>query len=172
ALRRAASSGPDPRDPATRGAKPYVLSELMGESSLKDLRIGIVRGNFTGYSGPADRAATEAIGVLRSEGAVVVDPVELDMSGVGDAELEVLLYEFKAGLTQYLAALGPSAPVKTLEDLIAFDEKNREREMPLFGQELFEQAQKKKGLSDAKYKKALAKCRTQVRVKGIDAVLR
>jgi amidase len=103
---------------------------------------------------------------------VVVDPVEIDMAGVGDAELEVLLYEFKAGLAQYLAALGPSARLRTLEDVIAFDDKNRDREMPLFGQELFEQAQKKKGLLDPKYKKALAKCRTQMREKGIDALLR
>src|SRR4051812_47662228 len=166
-----AISGPDPRDPATRSAKPYRAGYLE-ESSLKGLRFGFVRGNFTGYSAPADRAAEEAARLLKAEGATVIDPIELDMAGVGDAELEVLLYELKAGLSEYLTSLGPSARVRTLEDVIAFDEKNREREMPLFGQELFEQAVKKKGLTDPKYKKALAKCRTQARDKGIDAVLR
>jgi amidase len=166
-----AISGPDGRDPATRGAKPYQAG-FLEESSLKGLRIGFVRGSFTSYSAPADRAAEEAAKLLRSEGATVIDPVELDMTGVGDAELEVLLYEFKAGLADYLASLGPPQRVRTLADVIAFDEKNREREMQLFAQELFEQAEKKKGLGDPKYKKALAKCRTQMREKGIDAVLR
>jgi amidase len=166
-----AISGPDPRDPATRGAKPYQAG-FLEETSLKGLRIGFVRGNYTGYSGPADRAAEEAVKLLQAEGATVIDPVELNTTGVGDAELEVLLYELKAGLAQYLASLGPSARVRTLADVIAFNEKNREREMPLFGQELFEQAEKKKGLDDPGYKKALAKCRTQMRDKGIDAVVR
>jgi amidase len=166
-----AISGPDPRDPATKSAKRYEAGYL-DESTLKDVRIGVVRGSFTGYSGPADRIAEEAIKALKDEGAIVIDPVEIDMTGVSDAELEVLLYELKAGLADYFASLGPSARVRTLEDVIAFDEKNREREMPLFGQELFEQAVKKKGLTDPKYKKALAKCRTTARQKGIDAVLR
>jgi amidase len=166
-----AISGPDPRDPATRSAKPYRAGYLE-EGSLQGLRIGFVRGNFTEYSGPADRAAEEAARLLKAEGATVIDPVELGMTGVGDAELEVLLYELKAGLNEYLASLGPSARVRTLADIVAFNEKNREREMPLFGQELFERAEKKQGLSDPKYKKALAKCRTQTREKGIDAVLR
>jgi amidase len=139
---------------------------------MEGVRIGIVRGNFAGYSAPADKVTEEALKVFQSEGAKVVDPVELDMTGIGDAELEVLLYEFKAGLAEYLASLGPKARVRTLEDVIAFDEKNRDREMPLFAQELFEQARKKGGLSDPKYKKALAKCGTQMREKGIDAVLR
>ena len=165
-----AIAGPDPRDPATKKAKRYRAGYLE-ESSLKDVRIGVVRGNFTGYSGPADRIAEESIKALKAEGAIIIDPVEIDTTGIGDAELEVLLYELKVGLADYFASLGPSARVRTLEDVIAFDEKNREREMPLFGQELFEQAVKKKGLSDPKYKKALARCRTQVREKGIDAVL-
>ncbi|MFL5379536.1 MAG: amidase [Myxococcales bacterium] len=164
-------AGPDPRDPATKNARPYQAG-LLEESSLEGVRIGIVRGNFAGYSAPADKVTEEALKVFQSEGAKVVDPVELDMTGIGDAELEVLLYEFKAGLAEYLASLGPKARVRTLEDVIAFDEKNRDREMPLFAQELFEQARKKGGLSDPKYKKALAKCGTQMREKGIDAVLR
>jgi amidase len=164
-------SGPDPRDPATKSAKPYQAG-LLEESDLEGVRIGIVRGSFAGYSAPADKVTEEALKTFESEGAKVVDPVELDMAGIGDAELEVLLYEFKAGLAEYLASLGPSARVRTLEDVIAFDQKNRDREMPLFGQELFEQARKKGGLSDSKYKKALAKCGTQMREKGIDALLR
>jgi amidase len=81
-----------------------------------------------------------------------------------------MLYEFKAGLEAYFASLGPKAPVKTLADAIAFNERNREREMPFFGQELLEKALAKGPLTDAAYRKALARCRRLSRKEGLDAV--
>src|SRR2546430_14614363 len=88
-----------------------------------------------------------------------------------DSELEVLLYEFKTDLNKYLSALGPDVKTRTLADLIKFNEEHRDREMPYFGQELFERAQKKGPLTDAAYKKALAKNRRMSRKDGIDAVI-
>src|SRR4029077_18980331 len=105
-------------------------------------------------------------------GATIVDPANLtSISKIGDAELEVLLYELKADLNAYLAALGPNAPVKTLADVIRFNEQNAVREMPYFGQELFEQAEKKGPLTDTKYKSARTKCIRYARTEGIDAVM-
>jgi amidase len=101
-----------------------------------------------------------------------VDPADVTTEDhLGDAELEVLLTELKADLNAYLAALGPGAPVKTLADVIAFDQQNRAREMPFFGQDLFEQAQAKGRLAAPAYRAALARCRRWSRALGIDAVL-
>ena len=88
-----------------------------------------------------------------------------------EAELEVLLYEFKADLNAYLAGLGPSAPVKSLQEIIDFNEKNRDREMPFFGQDLFVRAQKKGPLTDPVYRRALARGQRLAR-QGIDGVMR
>jgi amidase len=90
---------------------------------------------------------------------------------LGNPELEVLLHEFKAGLEAYLAGLGPAAPVTTLADVIAFNERNREREMPYFDQELFLMAQEKGPLTSPAYLEALAACRRLSRAEGLDAVL-
>jgi amidase len=83
----------------------------------------------------------------------------------------VLLYELKADLNAYLESLGPGAPVKSLADIIRFNEENAAREMPYFGQEIFEMAQKKGPLTDTKYKQARAKCLRMARTDGIDATM-
>jgi amidase len=109
---------------------------------------------------------------MKSAGAVIIDPANIATAGkFDDAELDVLLYEFKADLNAYLASLGPSAPHKTLAALIAFNEANREREMPYFGQELFVRAQAKGPLTSAAYRTARAKCVRMSRTEGIDATL-
>ena len=87
---------------------------------------------------------------MREKGAVIVDPVPIGKMGdLGEAELEILLYEFKAGINEYLAALGAGSKMRTLADLIAFNESHKSTEMPYFGQEIFEQAQKRGPLTDA-----------------------
>ena len=88
-----------------------------------------------------------------------------------DSEFEVLLYEFKADLNAYLAGLGSRAPSRSLADLIAFNERNREREMPYVGQEIFVMAQKKGPLTTRAYRLALAKNHRVSRNEGIDAVM-
>jgi amidase len=125
-----------------------------------------------GYSPKTDKLVEQALDVLKHSGATLVDPANLSsIAKIGDAELEVLMYELKADLNAYLASLGPNAPVKTLADLIRFNEQNVAREMPYFGQELFEQAEKKGNLTDAKYRSARAKCIRYARTDGIDAVM-
>jgi amidase len=115
---------------------------------------------------------SEAIAAMRSVGAVLVDPAEIPTKGkFDDSEFEVLLYEFKAGLDAYLTRPGSGARVKSLADLIAFNERNREREMPFFGQEIFLMAQKKGPLTTRAYRLALAKNHQLSRAQGIDAVI-
>ncbi|HVT03920.1 MAG TPA: amidase [Thermoanaerobaculia bacterium] len=168
-----AVAGVDPRDEATAFHKtaPIDYRSALRRDGLKGARLGIVRAKAFGYSGKADPLLEAAIGALRAEGATVVDPVVLDHLGEYDNdELLVLLYEFKADLNKYLAGLAPDNP-RTLKDLIAFNERNRDREMPYFGQELFLQAEEKGPLTSKEYVDALAKCRDLSRAKGIDAVM-
>jgi amidase len=112
------------------------------------------------------------LSVLRAAGAELVDPVEVqNVAKIGPFEIEVLLTEFKAGLNAYLAEFGRGAKVATLADVIAFNESNRKLEMPMFGQELFTQAQAKGDLANATYLEALANSRRLARAEGLDAAL-
>ena len=112
---------------------------------------------------------------MRAAGAVVVDPVELGTgparAGLQMAEAEVLFYEFKAGLNAYLAARGPGAEVRSLAELIAFNERNAEIEMPYFGQERLVAAEAKGPLSEPGYLAALAASRRLSRAEGIDRTM-
>jgi amidase len=167
-------AGPDPRDGATSVARRHMqdYTKSLDPGGLRGKRLGVARAKFFGYSDVTDRLAEEALEVLRREGAVLVDPANVPHAGeYDDAELDVLLYEFKANLVSYLKGLGAKAPVKNLHDVIVFNEQHRDREMPYFGQELFLQAQKKGSLSSPGYVNALGKCRKLSRELGIDAVM-
>lgn len=170
-----AVAGADPHDKATMaaGAKREAnYAAGLDANAMKGMRIGVPREQYFGYSTSADSVTQHAIDLMREKGAVIVDPVPIEKMGdVGEAELEVLLYEFKAGINEYLSALGTDSKMRTLSDLIAFNESNKSTEMPYFGQELFEQAQKRGSLADAKYTKALTKSRLNTRAKGIDAIM-
>jgi amidase len=170
----AAMAGVDPRDPATaesRGHAAPDYTRFLDAGGLKGARIGVAR-KLTGFNRDVDRLFEDALGAMKKAGAEIVDPADIPHVGEYDeTELEVLLYELKADLAAYLATLGPSARVKTLADVIAFNEANREREMPCFGQELFLQAQEKGPLTDKGYLDALAKNRRLSREEGLDAVL-
>jgi len=174
ALLLAAMTGVDPRDAATSGGAGKVPKDFvtgLSTDALKGVRLGILRGPFAGYSPASDRVIETAIEKLKALGAEVVDHVELPNAGKYDAsELDVLQYEFKADLNAYLATRR-GLPVKTLADVIAFNEAHRSDEMPYFGQELFEASQKKGPLTDAAYKTALAKDQRLSRAEGIDAAL-
>lgn len=164
----------DPDDPVTKigtqkGSTDY--RKFLDAHGLKGMRIGVVRKGLFDHSPAADRIAADAIAEMKRQGAIVVDPADIATMGqVDDPELEVLLYEFKSDLNAYLAGLGPGGSC-SLEDLIAFNERNREREMPYFGQELFVRAQKKGPLTSPAYRQALAKCRRLSRTQGIDTVM-
>jgi amidase len=175
ALVLGALTGIDPRDDATKpsAGKSYTdYTRFLDANGLKGARIGVAREAYMGYSPKTDKLVEQAIDVLKQSGATIVDPANIPTANkFGDAEFDVLLYELKADLNAYLDSLGPSAPYKTLADIIRFNEENASREMPYFGQEIFEMAQKKGPLTDPKYKKARAKCVQMSRNEGIDAVM-
>ena len=163
----------DPLDPATQanpGDAPDYLKSL-DPKALAGARLGLVRGSYTGLD-PVDALIDRAVEKLKELGATIVDPVELpDTKKYGDAELDVLLYELKAGLNDYLPQFAPGAAVRTLADLIAFNEREHARELQLFSQDLFVKAQAKGGLDEPAYKDALALCRRLAREEGIDRTL-
>jgi amidase len=167
-------TGVDPRDDATiasRGKSSTNYATFLDAAGLKGARIGVARG-LAGFNDAVDARFNEAIAALRSAGATVIDPVKLTTAGkFDDAERIVLDYEFKAGLNAYLASLGKDAPVGTLAELIAWNEREKAREMPWFGQETFIRSQKCGPLTDKKYLDARAKCIRLTRTEGIDAVM-
>jgi amidase len=168
-------SGADPRDPATAASAGHVemdYTTFCDPAGLRGARIGVLRSMFN--AGPhVDQVMEESLAALKSAGAELIDPVAAPTAQrLGDPEFEVLLYELKDGLNAYLATLGPRSPYKTLAEIIAFNEENRDREMPYFGQETFVRAQGKGSLSDAAYRRALATCRQLSREQGIDRILK
>ncbi|MBI1809311.1 MAG: amidase [Gemmatimonadetes bacterium] len=169
-----ALTGVDPRDAATtasRGKAATDYTSKLDAGALKGARIGVAR-NLAGFNPDVDATFDRAIAALRDAGAVIVDPVKLATAGkYGDAEGVVLDYEFKAGLNAYLASLGANAPVKSLAELIAFNEREKAREMPWFGQETFIRAEKCGPLTDKKYREARAKCVRLARTQGLDAAM-
>ena len=164
-----ALAGADPTDPATATAPSAVpdYTKVLDPNGLKGARIGVVRAAFGSPEG--DRLVNAALDVLKAQGAVLVDPVEIPhMRDYGDQEFTVLLYELKADLNAYLAGLGAASRVKTLADVIAFNDAHKDTEMPYFGQESFIQAQQKGPLTDDAYVEALAHCRRLSRAEGAD----
>jgi amidase len=166
--------GADERDGATAESAGHVAADYastLDADGLRGARIGVVR-KFFGFSARVDRLMEDALAEMVRRGAVLVDPADIPHIGeYDDSELEVLLYELKADLGAYLQALGPGAPVKSLADVIAFNEAHRAEEMPFFGQELFVRAEAKGPLSDQAYRDALEKNRRLARAEGIDAVM-
>jgi amidase len=171
-----AMAGIDPQDAVTRTAGAYAARDYtrnLDAGALKGARIGVARQRYFGYSAPADRLIEQAIADMKAQGAVIVDPADIATAAkMDECEIEVLLYEFKADLNAYLKARGPSSSVRSLADVIAFNERERAREMPFFGQELFVSAQKKGPLTSAAYLAARNRCRALARAQGIDLVMR
>lgn len=153
----------------SRGGRDFSAS--LDPAGLRGARIGVARKRFFGYSPEADALVEAALDVMKRQGAVIVDPADIPHAGeYDDSELTVLLYELKADLATYLATWAPGAKVATLADVIAFNEANKEREMPYFGQEFFLQAQAKGPLTDQAYRDALAKDQRLSRTEGLDVV--
>jgi amidase len=176
ALLLGAIAGADVADAATKASAPYARRDYtkdLDAAALKGARIGVARKQYFGYSAAADRLVNQAIEDMRARGAVIIDPADIPTAAKMDAcEMEVLLYEFKAGLNDYLRSRGASSAVHSLAELIAFNEREKAREMPYFGQELLLQAQKKAPLTTPAYRTAAARCRALARAQGIDLVMR
>jgi amidase len=167
-------SGVDSRDDATNasvGKSSADYTRFLDAKGLKGARIGVQRKSF-GFNDAVDKVMNGCIDTIKRLGATVIDPADIPTQGkFDDTELEVLLYEFKADLNKYLASLGPSAPVKSLKEIIDFNEKNRDRELPYFGQDIMVKAQAKGPLTEKKYRDALRKNHLLSRTQGIDAVM-
>ncbi len=169
-----ALTGVDPGDPATRASEGNAVgdyTDFLDPGGLAGARIGVARA-FFGFDPGVDALMETSIETMRGLGAEIVDPVDLsEVRESGDAEYEVLLYEFKADMAAYLEGLGPSAPARSLADLIRFNEANADREMPYFGQEIFEQAEAKGPLTDTAYREALERSTRAAGRDGIDRVV-
>ncbi|MGA7030823.1 MAG: amidase [Candidatus Acidiferrales bacterium] len=168
-----ALTGVDPDDPATAASagKSYADYAYFLGPNRPGARIGVVRKYF-GFNDAVDALMEQAIAVLKSNGAIIIDPADIETIGkTGHNEELVLLYELKADLNAYLARLGPSAPVHTLKEIIAFNEKNRATEMPYFGQDMFLKAEAKGPLTTPEYLDALNNNLRLARQEGIDATM-
>ena len=167
-------TGGDPEDQATAasaGKAQTNYEQYCDANGLKGARIGVARKYF-GFSDAVDAIMEHSIDVMRKQGAVIVDPADIPTLGkFDDSEMTVFMYELKADLNAYLAGLGPSAPVKTLKDIIEFNDSNQEKEMPYFGQDLFLKSEAKGPLTEKEYLDAVAKNRQLARTEGIDAVM-
>lgn len=168
-------AGVDSSDPATessqgRSAPDYTV--FLDKEGLRGARLGVARHFFRSRNSKVTKILEAALETFKSGGAELVDPVELkSFDQIGDAEYQVMLYEFKDGLNKYFASLGPNAPVKSLKELIEFNDAHKAEEMPYFGQETLLEAEKKGPLTDREYLEAVEKCRHLSRAEGIDAVM-
>jgi amidase len=170
-----ALTGVDAADAVTRGSRDKAhtdYTKFLDPNGLRGARVGVAR-KFFGFSDSVDKLMNDAIEHMKRLGAVIIDPADIATAGkFDDSEYEVLLYEFKADLNAYLARRGAGAQARTLKDLIEFNERNREREMPYFGQEIFIKAQEKGPLTSRAYRLALSKKHRLSRAEGIDATIR
>ncbi len=162
--------GDDEATAASRGKTQADYTKFLDRDGLRGVRIGVPRDRYYGYSPATDALIDAALKLMRDQGAVIVDPIDLDIR-LGNASFTVLLYEFKADLDKYLSGLASSPGIRTLADVIAFNEKHADQEMPFFGQDTMIEAQKKGPLTTPEYLEALEKCRSLTREKGIDKVM-
>ncbi len=150
----------DPRTAESRG-KRVDYTKALFEDGLRGARIGVARKTFAKH--PEVVANIEAaIAVLKERGAIIVDPVDVSDRGF-EKEEDLLLFEFKAGMAAYLASLGDATKLRSVADLVAWNEANKDRELPLFGQELFERAVKVGPLSSDEYKQLKADLQRRAR---------
>ncbi|MXX69072.1 MAG: amidase [Gemmatimonadales bacterium] len=167
--------GVDPRDSATAGSEGRGhadYTQFLDPAGLQGARIGVVR-SFPGFDPRVLALFDEAVEAMRAEGAVIIDPANMDAAAWNDPLSLVLLeYEFKADLNAYLAGLGPDAPVKSLAEVIDFNERNADREMPHFGQERLIASQARGPLTDPEYLNAKATIQQANREDGIDRLAR
>ncbi|MBZ5654176.1 MAG: amidase [Acidobacteriia bacterium] len=169
-----ALAGIDPEDRATAASDGKAhpdYTKFLDADGLKGVRLGVVRKYF-GFNDAVDELMNKLIGEIKQAGAEIVDPADIPTIGkFDDSEMTVFLYELKADLAAYLARIGPSAPMKSLKDVIEFNDRNRDKEMPYFGQDIFLKSEQKGPLTSKEYLDALAKNHRLSRAQGIDFVM-
>ncbi|UZR99929.1 amidase [Chondrinema litorale] len=169
-----ALTGVDSEDAVTSKSEGKVYkdyTQFLDANGLQGKKIGVLRSSM-GFHEKVDKIMEEAFEAMKSQGAEIIDPVEIETSReYGRAGYQVLLYEFKDGVNKYLKGLGENAPVKSLKEVIAFNKANADRSMPYFQQEILEAAEEKGDLESKEYKDALEKVLKFSREEGIDAAL-
>ncbi len=169
-----AMAGIDANDAVTKesaGKAQPDYTKFLDPNGLRGARIGVAR-KFFGFHEKVDALMAQALDTMKHLGAEIIDPAEIPTTGkFSEPENEVLLFEFKTDLNVYLERLGPKAPVHSLQEIIDFNERNADREMPYFGQDLMIKAQAKGPLTSPAYLKALKLCRELSRKQGIDAIM-
>lgn len=174
ALLLEAMAAVDPRDAVTQSRPAGLATAYAAQlqpGALKGARLGVIRGPF-GLDARLKPLLDAAIARMQAAGAEVVDLGEFpDFNKANDPEMEVLLYEYKDGLNAYFATLGPTSPIKSLADVIAFNTAHAGQELQHFGQELMVKAQAKGPLTEPAYLEARATCLKVTRTEGIDALL-
>ena len=168
-----AMAGADAQDPATADSQRNVspdYTKFLDPAGLKGARLGVVR-KYCGFNDAVDQLVDTLIGEMKRAGAQIVDPADIPTIGKFDeSELTVFYYELKADLAAYLARRGNTS-VKSLKDVIEFNERNRDREMPYFGQDIFLKSEQKGPLSTKEYLDALALNQKLSRAEGIDFIM-
>lgn len=170
ALMLSAMVGADPADPATAKAVPRDYSAGLSTSALSGMRVGVIRPKA--MSAALLARYEQALDVLRSAGAILVEVTVPELKGLGNAEQTVLMTELKADLDAYLATTPPPVKTRTLDQVIAFNRAHAAEEMPFFAQELFEEAAKTHGLDDPAYRTARQISLRLAGAEGIDAMLK
>ncbi len=174
ALVLGALTGVDPSDAATApsaGVAHLDYTGFLDPAGLRGARIGVAR-EYAGFHEKVDGLFEAALDAMRAEGAEIIDPASPGtIRSMLEPEWEILLYEFKADLNDYLSRLGPDVPVRSLAEVIEFNEFASAREMPWFGQEILLLAQEKGPLTERRYLDALAAARSMAADDGIDAVM-
>ena len=170
-----ALAGVDPDDAATSGSngKSHAdYTSFLDPNGLKGARIGVVRKSYFGFNDAVDALIERALDAMKKQGAILIDPADIETLGKFDeSELTVFMYELKADLNAYLGRLGPGAPVHTLKEIIDFNDRNAQKEMPYFGQDLFLKSEAKGPLTSKEYLDALQKNHQLTRTEGIDALM-
>lgn len=151
-------SGIDTKDLITNQSKGKSFTDytqFLDLNALKGKRIGIEK-KPQGYNKSINALLENTITILKQKGATIIEIDYIDkINSLGEAEFEVLQYEFKEGLNHYLSSA--NAKVKSLKDVIDFNLANEDKSMPYFRQETLESSNLKLGLQDKKYKDALNK---------------
>ncbi|MGE5349996.1 MAG: amidase [Actinomycetota bacterium] len=166
-------TGIDQADSKTAASEGRFLTDytpFLKEGGLKGKRLGwYTSARGTHYK--VDTLMQHAVNYLKSQGAEVIEIDNIYSREVGSLSFQVMLYEFKDGLNKYFASLGENGPIKSVEELIEFNN-NDSIEMLYYDQELVIEAQKKGDITSKEYLDALEKMNRLVREEGIDRVMK
>ncbi|MCX6238287.1 MAG: amidase [Bacteroidia bacterium] len=154
---------------ASKGQFYTDYTKFLNKDGLKGKKIGFYKASM-GTNYKVDTLMIQAVKYLKSQGAEIIEINQIYDRKVDKYSFEIMLYEYKDGLNKYFKSLGPNAPVKSVEELIAFNRKDSV-ELKYFNQHYLEVAQTKGDLSSADYQKTLAQMLKGSREEGIDRVM-